>query len=291
MAHPSTIFALDSLLFSGSWKTNSCGSLCSPRRAFHNSIHILQGHHLWQVLKEQHCSVLRTPKACWSHLEMGMKTEILFLTQSAVMSFHLMALTSISLNIHMTAQAYDSAGLIVLLGPRQTRIHLMCSMSSSLNSGALLTGPLFLLSDLLQSAIALCSCWLTSQPASMCINFNSLMYWSPEVQPTAFIAAATFSTVSIFNGKGRHPCPHASMAIDNTCSLLVFWDALDESAIKSSLNSRLASANLSLPFSTSMTSSNEPLLAAPFFSSNSSGSLAASSASCTLGLTRFNSSK
>ena len=197
MAQPSTIFAFDNLLFSASWNTNSCGSLCSPRRAFHSSSHIFQGHHLWHVLHEQHCNVLRTPNACWSHLEMGMKMETLFLIQSAVMSFHLVAL--------MTAQAYDKASLIVLLGPRHVRIHLMCSMSSSLNSGALRTGPLFLLSDLFQSARALLNCWLTSQPASMCISFNSLMYWPPEVQPTAFIAAATFSTVSIFSGKGRPP--------------------------------------------------------------------------------------
>ena len=101
----------------------------------------------------------------------------------------------------------------------------------------------------------------------MCINFSSLMYWPPGDQPTALIAAATFSMVSMANGNTSLFRSQASLAMAITCSLFVFCEALEDLAMKPSLSSRLACANFSLPFRMSMTSSNEPFLVAPICNS------------------------
>ena len=163
-----------------------------------------QAHPLQQGDSPQHCSVLATPRPCWSALDCGIYSLTVLLTMSHETCSHLTRESSISRSIQATPQAKANVAIGTLWPP--LKLQADHGMDSSVTSGALFTGPLFLVSDFLHSASTLISQASIGWPASTCISFSSLRYWSPEANSAAFSAAATPSTPPFVRGKtGSRP--------------------------------------------------------------------------------------
>ena len=130
-----------------------------------------QAHPVQQGFSPQQRKVLATPKACWSIFECGRNSLTHFLSSMIVMCFHSTFESSTSRSIQATPHAYakpakgthkDAQGLC----------HFASTLSTGI-SGALLTGPLFLVRDLLQSTKVRLSQASRSKPASTWASLSS----------------------------------------------------------------------------------------------------------------------